>query len=114
MPRAASLRYRRKVFTPNSKRARLAATRWRAADRCHVPGPTPTETASIPAAKDDLKSKIPGLAASPTIEGLSMAQKLMLIGGVVAVCVLFLRSRSGNSSNGTGTGTGMFKEKSMA
>lgn len=69
-----------------------------------------SEVASIPAAKEDsTKSKIPGLAAASTDEGLSVAQKLMFIGGVVAVCTLFLRSRSGKT-----VGTGSFKEKSMA
>ncbi|KAJ4370377.1 Peptidyl-prolyl cis-trans isomerase B [Neocucurbitaria cava] len=71
-----------------------------------------SEVANIPAAKEDsTKSKIPGLAAaSSSDEGLSAAQKLMFLGGIVAVCALFLRSRSGKSN----TGTGSFKDKSMA
>lgn len=59
-------------------------------------------------------SKLKGLKANNVGEGLSTTQKLMFIGGVVAVCALFLRSRTGK---GNGSGTGSFtslKEKSMA
>jgi len=71
-----------------------------------------SEVASIPAPKkeDSTKSKIPGLAASSTeTEGLSVMQKILFIGAVIAVCVVFLRTRGGN-----GNSTGGFKEKSMA
>ncbi|KAF1846026.1 uncharacterized protein K460DRAFT_406251 [Cucurbitaria berberidis CBS 394.84] len=71
-----------------------------------------SEVAHIPAAKGESpKSKIPGLAASSPTEGLSVGQKLMFLGGIVAVCALFLRSRGGKSNTAT---TGSFKEKSMA
>ena len=70
-----------------------------------------SQVSSNPAAKEDAtKSKIPGSAASSTTDdGLSVTQKLMFIGGVLAVCALFVRTRDGKSSN-----IGTFKEKSMA
>ncbi|KNG49171.1 peptidyl-prolyl cis-trans isomerase b [Stemphylium lycopersici] len=55
----------------------------------------------------DVKSKLEGLASAIPVtgstEGLSLGQKLMLIGAIVAVCTLFLKSRNGG-----------LKEKSMA
>ena len=61
----------------------------------------------------DVKSKIEGLAAAIPVtgstEGLSLGQKLMLIGAIVAVCTLFLKSRNGGSNI-----VGGLKEKSMA
>jgi peptidyl-prolyl cis-trans isomerase B (cyclophilin B) len=44
-------------------------------------------------------------------EGLSVAQKLFIIGAIVALCALFLRSRDASAAN---AGLGGLKEKSMA
>jgi peptidyl-prolyl cis-trans isomerase B (cyclophilin B) len=66
------------------------------------------DVAKTPAAKEDKpKSKAPVLAS--TEGGLSAGQKLFLVGAIVALCALFLRSRGGKSSVGLSG-----KEKSMA
>lgn len=68
------------------------------------------EVANIPAAlEESTKSKFDGSVPVSSDDGLSMTQKLMMIGGVVVVCALFLRSRTVNSNGGGG-----FKARSMA
>ncbi|CBX98520.1 hypothetical protein LEMA_P077590.1 [Plenodomus lingam JN3] len=61
---------------------------------------------------ESVKSTTPGLAAAVaaaaggSAEGLSVAQKVFIIGGVATVCTLFLKSR--------GNGSGHAKTRSMA
>jgi peptidyl-prolyl cis-trans isomerase B (cyclophilin B) len=57
------------------------------------------------------KAKVPGLAAvTDSADGLSLGQKVFIIGAIVAVCAVFLKTRNGGQSNIMGG----LKEKSMA
>lgn len=59
---------------------------------------------------DAIKTKIPGFMAAATggsAEGLSVGQKVFFVGGISAVCALFLRSRGASTA-------GIGKSKSMA
>lgn len=76
-----------------------------------LPAGDALDVAKTPLAKEDDKktgTNVPVLTSAE--EGLSVTQKLFLIGAIVALCALFLRSRGGQS---TATMGGL-KEKSMA
>lgn len=77
-------------------------------DNLDVTVGTTKEQATIQTS-DSTKATIPGFvaaAAGGSAEGLSVGQKMFFIGGIAAVCTLFLRSR--------GTGQSPGKTRSMA
>jgi peptidyl-prolyl cis-trans isomerase B (cyclophilin B) len=66
------------------------------------------DTANIKEQTSEPKAKTPSIPApakSQGDDGLSMGQKLFLVGAIVGICALFVRSRGGSES---------LKAKSMA
>jgi peptidyl-prolyl cis-trans isomerase B (cyclophilin B) len=77
-----------------------------------VPKPIASSVAKIPAAKEALSKLKPKLPVLQTAEdGLSIAQKLLFVAAIVAVCILFIRSRGAKNSAAS---VDRFKEKSLA
>jgi peptidyl-prolyl cis-trans isomerase B (cyclophilin B) len=67
------------------------------------------DVAKTPAANNE-KEKTTSPALTSGAAGLSAGQKLFFVGGIVAVCALFLRSRGGTTS----VSADRLKDKSMA